>query len=414
MTAEAQSLVRVEGGQLYLDDKPYFFAGTNLWYGAQLASQPAGRARLVAELDQLADLGVRNLRLMATSEGPDDAPWRVTPALQPAPGLFQEEILQGLDFVLAEMSKRRMRAVVCLGNFWPWTGGMAQYVSWTEGSAIPYPPPAEGGSWVRYQLYASKFYGSREAIKRSHATIERILRRTNSINEVPYREDPTIVAWQLANEPRGILRPRKYRRWIKETAGLIKSLDTRHLVSIGSEGNTPSSWSGNRFVKDHDFDDIDYMTVHLWIQNWGWFDPANAETTYPMALEKAKTYLNEHLDLATTLGKPMVLEEFGVARDGGSHDPKATTRWRDRFYGDIFAWVEAAAAADSGLMGCNFWAWAGSGRPVHELWQPGDPMIGDPPHEEQGWYSIYNRDASTLDVIRAHATKMRALVHVDR
>ena len=53
-----------------------------------------------------------------------------------------------------------MRAVVCLGNFWPWSGGMSQYLSWNGAGAIPYPPPAASGSWDVYQSYTEKFYST--------------------------------------------------------------------------------------------------------------------------------------------------------------------------------------------------------------------------------------------------------------
>ena len=42
-------------------------------------------------------------------------------------------------------------------------------------------------------------------------------------------------------------------------------------------------------------------------------------------------------------------------------------------------------------------------------WMPGDPWIGDPMHECQGWYSVYDTDASTLTVISNHAAEMQAL-----
>ena len=36
------------------------------------------------------------------------------------------------------------------------------------------------------------------------------------------------------------------------------------------------------------------------------------------------------------------------------------------------------------------------------LWKPGDIFTGDPPHEAQGWYSIYSTDNTTLDLIEQY------------
>jgi mannan endo-1,4-beta-mannosidase len=33
--------------------------------------------------------------------------------------------------------------------------------------------------------------------------------------------------------------------------------------------------------------------------------------------------------------------------------------------------------------------------------------VGDPPHEPQGWYSVFDNDASTLDIIRQNAAALK-------
>ena len=62
--------------------------------------------------------------------------------------------------------------------------------------------------------------------------------------------------------------------------------------------------------------------------------------------------------------------------------------------------------------GVNFWAFAGKGRPknIGKMWKSGDDFIGDPPHEEQGWYSVYDKDFSTIEIIKEFTTKMKYLV----
>lgn len=408
----AQSFVEVRGTHFFRNGEPYYFLGANFWYGMHLgdATVPGHRDRLRAELDRLHGLCINNLRIMAASEGPDGAPWRVNPSLQPAPGQYNEALLEGLDFLLLEMGKRNMTAVVCLNNFWPWSGGFAQYHQWFAGGEIPYPPPAAGGSWFTFARYSSRFYKNRAALAAFDEHLRKIVGRTNSLTGIAYRDDPTIMSWQLANEPRGIFRPHAFRRWIRHVARLIKSLDTNHLISVGSEGNTAGP-TGNHFRKDHASNLIDYTTIHIWIQNWGWYDPERHAETYPHALAKATQYIDRHLVKAVAMNKPMVLEEFGIARDGADYAPTAATTQRDQYYGDIFAHVFSLAKSGTAMAGCNFWAWGGEGRP-HEpaaIWKRGDDLIGDPPHEHQGWYSVYDGDDSTLEVIKRYAERMNGL-----
>ncbi|MEL6671186.1 MAG: hypothetical protein AAFR61_03315 [Bacteroidota bacterium] len=406
--------IQVSGTHFELKGKPYYFMGTNFWYGMNLGSEGAGgdRARLIEELDQLSALGVNNLRIMAASEGPDDEPWRMLPSLQPAPGKYNEALWAGLDFLLDEMGKRNMYAVVCLNNMWPWSGGMAQYHQWFGGGdAIPYPPPADGGDWARYQIYTTRFYKNREAKQAFENHIQAVIERTNSINGKPYKDDPTIMAWEIANEPRGILKKRAYRKWLKKTATFIKFLDQNHLVTTGSEGFTPSKFAGTRFRKDHASKNIDYTTLHIWVQNWGWYDPEKGEAALPGALEKARKYLSRHQEISEKLGKPMVLEEFGISRDGNDHAASAPVTIRDTYYKEMFQSIFEAAKAGSCVAGLNFWAWGGQGRPrePHAVWKQGDDFIGDPPHEYQGWYSVYDQDVTTQEIIRKYAKMLDQL-----
>jgi mannan endo-1,4-beta-mannosidase len=234
--------------------------------------------------------------------------------------------------------------------------------------------------------------------------------RYNAYAGLDYRDDPTIMAWELANEPRPIKRISEYLHWIKTSTAFIKSLDTKHLVTIGSEGDTSApAENGLEYFRDHNFKDVDYGTAHVWIQNWGWYDPQQPEATYPSALKHAQDYLERHLQKTLQLDKPLVVEEFGIARDQNSFDPSSKTTWRDRYYEAIFAQIYRLTEQAGGLAGVNFWAWAGEARPrlpYGSYWKPGDPLLGDPPHEQQGWYSVYDSDLSTLTIISKYARMM--------
>jgi mannan endo-1,4-beta-mannosidase len=43
--------------------------------------------------------------------------------------------------------------------------------------------------------------------------------------------------------------------------------------------------------------------------------------------------------------------------------------------------------------------------PYGSLWKIGDNILGDPAHEEQGWYGVYKTDLSTQTIIQNYAKK---------
>jgi mannan endo-1,4-beta-mannosidase len=412
----ADAFVAVKGTQFVRKGQPYHVAGANLWYGGYLGA-PTGvgqRARLLKELDRLKELGINNVRVLAVSEKTAMRS-AVSPATTAAPGQYDEGLLQGLDFLLAELGKRDMTAVLYLNNFWQWSGGMTQYLNWFTGS--PAHDPNESGDYGRFMAENARFYGNRKAQAEYRKVIAHLVQRTNSVTGKPYRDDPAIMAWQLANEPRpgnGKATPSEkavYVKWIAESAHYIRSLDARHLVSSGSEGLAGSAEDGQLYLDAHRAPDIAYLSYHLWPKNWGWFDSRQPKQTWAGMMDKSLHYLDLHIGYAKTLGKPIVLEEFGMDRDGASFDTKAPTTVRDRFYGEVFGLVQRRAAAGEPIAGWNFWAWGGAGRAANGdyRWRPGNEFVGDPPQEEQGLYSVFDSDASTLRLIRQSARRLRAL-----
>ncbi|MBB6461727.1 glycoside hydrolase 5 family protein [Flammeovirga kamogawensis] len=412
-TAENSSIpsfVKVENGKLMLDNQPYYFMGANYWYGMNLGMKDVGnRTRLIKELDQLQAMGVTNLRVLASSEGDSTQKFQVQPTMQTAPGNYNQEVLEGLDFFMNEMNKRNMKAVMVLNNFWTWSGGMPQYLVWTGKGEVPYPQVSN--DWNKYTNYAKTFYSNQEAIEMFNKHLRFLIGRTNSVNGLKYTEDPTIMSWQLSNEPRGYNQVHAYRTWVKNTAQLIKSMDANHLVSIGSEGDSPGKDAGISLLEDNDIKEIDYVTIHIWAQNWGWYNPSTPDKTINSTKEKVTEYLTRHLKDAKKLGKPAVLEEFGIARDQDSYQPTAPTSWRDLYYGFVFNEIVELAKEGYAIQGVNFWAYSGEGRPSTPkgFWQKGDDLIGDPPHEPQGWYGIYATDKTTIEVINRYAKKIESI-----
>jgi len=402
--------VKVEGGDFYINEREYTFLGANYWQGMNLGAPVSGnQKRLIRELDHLKSIGITNLRILASSEGDAEMRYCVHPALQVSPGKYDDDVFKGLDFLLSEMAKREMKAVMVLGNFWTWSGGFSQYLRWVGAGDIPYPqePPY---SWKKFTDYSKLFYSNNDAQKLMENHFKTIINRKNSYTGRIYKNDPTIMAWQLANEPRGYDVSAQFRRWAEVSAKFIKSIDCNHLVCLGTEGNTPSSTSGVNAMLDNDNPYIDYITMHIWVQNWSWFTPGQSDSVYSESINKVNDYWKAHIEVAHKLNKPIVLEEFGIARDGCSYSPDATTVDRDSFYSIILKKVQASVIDNDRVKGVNFWSYSGEGRPVRpgEYWRQGDIFLGDPPHELQGWYGVYDTDSSTIKVVRAFAEKINS------
>ena len=410
--------VRRSGMRFSRSGEPYRIAGTNMWYAAYLgADAPTGnRDRLKRELDRVAGLGINNVRILGSSEL---SPLKnsVRPTFRDRTRHFNEQLLRGLDHALAEMGRRGLTAVIYLTNFWEWSGGMMTYLYWTNGGHyINMNDPAH--PWPEFADMSSEFYGHAAAVRMFDDYVRAVVGRRNTVTGHLYRDDPAIMAWQLANEPRpggsteaGHRHMSAYLAWIDRTARLIKSLDPNHMVSTGSEGTQGCIEEKQCAVNAHSSPSIDYVTAHIWPQNWSWADPKDLAGTWPTVERNTHDYITQQLAVARQLNKPLVIEEFGFPRDGGSFDPGTPTTYKDRFYELIYSAVLASVRSGGPLQGCNFWGWGGEGRAQHadHHFMRGDTSyVGDPPHEPQGWYSVFDADASTQGVIRNYASAVKA------
>jgi mannan endo-1,4-beta-mannosidase len=406
------SFVSVKGHKFYLNDKPYYYIGTNYWYGSLLGLEKdkrRGIERLRKELDFLKAHGVVNLRLMAGAEGSGmiNGVVRVGPPLQPRQGEFNEEVLDGLDLVLSEMGRRNLKAVVFLSNNWEWSGGFQQYLIWNN--QVPDELKTRKLTWDEQRDIVSKFYSCEPCKESYNKQVNLILDRTNKYNKKKYTEDPAIMAWELANEPRP-MRPAAadaYKRWISDVAAMIKAKDKNHLVTTGHEGYVGTE-DIKLYEEIHADKNVDYMTIHIWPKNWGWFTGQQIEESFPNVVEKTLNYIGEHLPVAERLNKPLVIEEFGLPRDKHSFEINAPTSLRDSFYGKILSTLEKQAGTDGYIAGANFWAFGGTSRPVkgQTFWKEGDDYMGDPPMEEQGLNSVFDSDESTWRMIKAFSKSL--------
>jgi mannan endo-1,4-beta-mannosidase len=400
--------VQRKQGAFILDGKPYRYIGTNYWYGGLLALQKdpsKGIERLKKELDFLHLHGITNLRVLAGVEGSGRIAGvqRVTPPLQVEKGKFDTAVLRGLDVLLDEMGKRDMKAIIFFSNNWEWSGGFLQYLNWN--GIIPDSVLHAKMDWDAMRDRVSKFYTCNNCIEDYKKQVALILNRRNVINQKKYIDDPVIMAWELANEPRP-MRPSSndaYEKWITGISSFIKSVDHRHLVCLGHEGETGTQ-SMALYEAVHANKNIDYLTIHIWPKNWGWMKPETMARDFKTVASLTDAYIKKHLVVAKKLLKPLVIEEFGFPRDDMQFTPGSTTDLRDKYYQLVFAMLKSSAVA-----GINFWAFNGTARPMagQVFWKPGDDYMGDPPMEEQSLYGVFDNDTSTWDAISAGMRLLR-------
>ena len=408
--------VQVRNGRFYIGEKPYTYVGTNFWYGAILASEGQGgnRKQLHKELDLMQRNGINNLRILVGGDGPEGDPHQIRPVLQTEPGVYNDTILRGLDYLMAELERRDMKAVLYLNNAWEWSGGFNRYLQW---AGMGEPPSSK--QWNEFQAHTSQFVRNDSAMHMAERHTRFIVSRTNTVTGKPYSESPALMAWELCNEPRPFAQGDEHKayfeRWIATQSALIKSIDPNHLVTTGSEGKNGCESDMQLFRRIHALPTIDYCCIHIWPFNWSWLGgyyatikealeglgPEAPEKSVENACRETQRYIDEAYECVKDLGRPIVLEEFGYPRDRFEISHKSSTRARDAYYKYVFDIIRTSGK----IQGCNFWAWAGTSRPKHPFWQPWDDYTGDPAQEEQGLNSVFDSDKSTLKIIRDFSRK---------
>ena len=400
----------MNNGHFEVNGNPYRFIGTNLWYGCYLsdATLTGGRQRLVRELNRLQSIGAKNIRLLAGSETSPLA-GAISRGITRQPGDWDDALLLGLDFCLAEMAKRDMRAILFVSNYWQWSGGFSQYVRWVTGEPIPDPdrPATAKGDWSAFMKFSARFYKTPQAGELYRDYVLHLIQRRNTINGRIYRNDPTIMTWELANEPRPGIDGEStmadvpiFCDWVDQTARFIHEHAPHQLVCTGSEGIWGCLQKPDVFVQAHGSPAIDYVTVHMWLKNWGWLKDAKLSPDFEIAAEKARAHVEMHTQLATEkLHKPLVLEEFGLPRDQERYERGTPTSARDEYYRRMFDQVGESCRVGRALQGANFWAWGGEGKPSVEKMDSSEAFTGDPFCEPQGLNSVFDTDESTLAIV---------------
>ncbi|KAF8951905.1 CEL4b mannanase [Flammula alnicola] len=267
--------------------------------------------------------------------------------------------LGNFDNVVAAAKANGIRLIVALTNNWSDYGGMDVYVKQILNSPNHDLFYTDTSVKTAYKNYINAFVGR-------------------------YVNEPTIMAWELANEPRctgstgtstGTCTTTTVTAWIKEISAYIKSIDSNHLVAVGDEGfyNEPSAptypYQGSEGV---DFNvnlavsSIDFGTFHSYPTSWGQGGNESAWGTQ---------WIADHATSQKNANKPVILEEFGVT----SNQVAIYTTWLNE-------------VLSSGLTG-------------ELIWQAGSHLSsGDTPNDGYAEYP----DGAVYPLLKQIATQLKA------
>lgn len=395
--SQESKFICCEGTQFIRDGKPYYYIGANYWAGPLLASpgESGDWDRLMHDLDVLQAAGINNLRVLAGGDEACPHTKNIIPFLQSMDGNYNQDLLTGLDRFMAELGRRGMTAVLYFNNSCDWSGGFVHYIKRATGEDSPI-----FWNFDEYHEYCKAMMTNRKAQELFLNHVRFMVSRINSETGVAYKDDPAIFSWQIANEPRAFadeLHP-NFISLLHESAALIRSIDTNHMISTGMEGQQGCENLVDEYELVHADPLFDYLTFHLWPNNH------HFSNLYSVS----DSVITNHLNVAAKLGKPLVIEEFGLVRDGGSLDPAAPATTRNEFYSWLFDKVKVSSEKGDILAGANFWAFAGAGRARAEdgVWELGDDFLGDPPFEPQGKFSVFDSDTLTLSIVAGYNKKL--------
>jgi|GEM_PF-1239270 len=175
------------------------------------------------------------------------------------------------DNYVALAEARGIRLVLALGDHWNYFGNINAY----------------GG------------YGTagRPQFK---AFITNLLNHVNTKTGIAYKNDPTIMMWELANEPRITPDLATFKDWVKDIAAHVKSLAPNQLVSIGMESSMgfASDDTYANLVDVNKDANVDAISAHLYPTWWSMSDAQAISNIQKLAA------------LAREVGKPAYIGEF--------------------------------------------------------------------------------------------------------
>ncbi|KAG0502766.1 hypothetical protein HPP92_002838 [Vanilla planifolia] len=234
---EEWTMVTRKENQFVVGGKPFYVNGFNTYWLMLLALDSSTRVKVTQTFEQASAVGLTVCRTWAFNDG-DGEPCRyhLLFMMNKSSRWYRSHFKEALDFVVSEAKKYKVRLILCLANNWEAYGGKAQYVKWANAAGLNLTSDDD-------------FFSDPTVIGYYKDYVKAILTRTNTLTNITYKDDPTIFAWELMNEPRCPSDPsgNRLQSWIQEMAFYVKSIDPNHLLEVGLEGSTapqPQNGSG--------------------------------------------------------------------------------------------------------------------------------------------------------------------------
>ncbi|KAL6315245.1 hypothetical protein AAG906_000323 [Vitis piasezkii] len=376
---QSSGFVQTRNTQFILNGSPFFFNGFNSYWMMNVAADPSQRSKVSDVFSQATAARLSVCRTWAFNDGG-------TQALQISPGVYDERVFQGLDFVISEARKNGVHLILSLSNNYKDFGGRPQYVSWARNAGAP--------------VNSDDDFYTNEVVKGYYKNhVKRVLTRINTITRVAYKDDPTIMAWELINEPRCQVdySGKTINGWIQEMASYVKSIDNNHLLTVGMEGFygdsmpekkaiNPGYQVGTDFISNHLVKEIDFTTIHAYPDIW----LSGKDDSSQMAF--MQRWMTSHLtDSETIIKKPMVFSEFGKSSKDQGYSISARDTFLNAVYTNIYNF------ARSGGIGGGL------------VWQL---MVEGMQSYDDGYDIVLSQNPSTSGIITQQSNKMIALDHV--
>ncbi|OIW07441.1 hypothetical protein TanjilG_19282 [Lupinus angustifolius] len=377
MKEDEWEMVQKRGNQFVVNEQPFYVNGFNTYWLMVFAADESTKGKVTDVFKQASSMGLTVCRTWAFNDGQ----WR---ALQKSPSVYDENVFKALDFVVSEAKKYKIRLILSLSNNWEAYGGKAQYVKWGKEAGL-------------HNLTSDDDFFSHPTL-RTYYKAHTVLNRVNTFTNITYKEDPTIFAWELMNEPRCNSDPSgdKLQDWIQEMAFHVKKIDPKHLVEVGLEGfygpstpqrvqfnpNTYAQQVGTDFIRNHLVLGIDFASVHMYADSW--ISQQISDTHIPFV----KSWMEAHIeDAEKHLNMPVLLTEFGVS----SKDPGYNSSYRDTLISTVYNTILNSTRKGGSGAGSLLW----------QVFPDGTDNMDD------GYGIVFSKFTSTSSIVSLQSNRMK-------